>query len=89
MIPTWAISVFGFAFLTVFSIAAWGIKRAIASMGDDVSKLDGSIGDLAGTVNTIDKRLVRVETIVDGGGPAGVRPRAITENPILSTAAGT
>lgn len=67
MIPAWALSVFAFVFLAVFSIASWGIKQAIARVHGDLGKLDKKVGEVRDTVNKIDRRVVRVETIIDSG----------------------
>ncbi|KKL19049.1 hypothetical protein LCGC14_2469350 [marine sediment metagenome] len=75
MIPTWALSVFAFVFLTVFSIAAWGIKQAIGRVDDRLNKLDDKVGKVQDTVNKIDRRVVRVETIIDSGDSGDARRR--------------
>lgn len=65
-IPSWAISMFGGSFLLVLAIAGWGIKLAINHMSSDIEKIGEKITDVKNAVGELDKRVVCIETILNG-----------------------
>ncbi len=85
MIPAWAVSTFGGTFILVLAIAGWGIKLAIDRQSRDIEKVDKNvteakitmredIAEVKDAVNELDKRVVRVETIMNGSGPHQTPP---------------
>lgn len=91
-IPSWAVGAFVAVLLATVGLATWGLKALGARMSGDIASVkqavadasavtDKKIGGVSTKVHEIDKRLVRIETIVNGENtnPAlRAYPRALT-----------
>lgn len=66
-LPSWAISVGVAAFFGVLGLAAWGVRYFGHRLHADVVSVSDKLDGVGTTVADIDKRLVRVETLVNGG----------------------
>jgi hypothetical protein len=65
-LPTWAVSAFGVVFFAVAALAGWALRLAGARFQADIQKVKASIEKVDDKVDIIDKRLVRVETLLNG-----------------------
>jgi len=65
-LPTWAVSAFGIVFFAVAALAGWALRLAGTKMQDDVRGVKTVVEKIDDKVDVIDKRLVRVETILNG-----------------------
>ncbi len=78
-VPSWAVSAFVAVFLAVVSIAWWGIKSAFGGIHTDIGEVKDQGKEIKHAVDKMDRRLVRVETILQ------VRPSAPRASDFEST----
>jgi hypothetical protein len=74
-LPTWAVSAFGVVFFAVAALAGWALRLAGSKLQDDLRGVKAALGNvadkpqmekIADKVDNLDKRLVRVETLLNG-----------------------
>jgi hypothetical protein len=65
-LPTWAVSAFGVVFFAVAALAGWAIRLAGSQLRSDIGGVKVSVEKIDHKVDEIDKRLVRVETLLNG-----------------------
>lgn len=74
-LPTWAVSAFGIVFFAVAGLAGWALRLAGSKIQDDLKSMRVTLVNVADKsqvekivdkVDGLDKRLVRVETLLNG-----------------------
>jgi len=74
-LPSWAISVFGVVFFALAGVAGWALRLAGQALQSDLVKVETALSGVASKkqvdkvcdkVDALDKRLVRVETLLNG-----------------------
>jgi hypothetical protein len=68
-LPTWAVSAFGIVFFAVAALAGWALRLAGSHLQQKMQSVKTSVEKIDDKVDIIDKRLVRVETLLNGTGP--------------------
>jgi hypothetical protein len=74
-LPTWAVSAFGVVFFAVAALAGWALRSVGGKLQEDVRSMKATLSGVADKaqvekigdkVDCLDKRLVRVETLLNG-----------------------
>lgn len=74
-LPPWAISAFGVVFFAIAALAGWALRLAGSRLQSDMENVKlllagtahrDQVEKVADKVDEIDKRLVRVETLLNG-----------------------
>ena len=68
IVPSWAILLIAGLLGVLLAIVRWAAVRFTATVDDRLQNVAKSVGGVKDAVNELDRRLVRVETILGNGG---------------------
>jgi hypothetical protein len=83
-LPAWAVSAFGVVFFAVAALAGWALRHVGGKVQDDLHGVKLVVDKIDDKVDIIDKRVVRVETILNGSSGSLMRHTPPAGVPVLS-----